>query len=472
MTDERELFGRLRRLRREVPRADEPPQDARGREAGERMEPPAPAPGLPAAVRARLARRERALVRGASDGPADAPRGGARRLGAPAELALRTNARGAFLVRERRFALAHRHGGWTLGEVDAARAADVAWLAGDPALGALDWRAATWLDVETTGLAGGAGTIAFLVALGSFEEDVFVLRQAFLRGPEDEAACLADVALRVARGGALVSFFGKSFDRHRLEDKMRVHGIAAPFAGRAHLDLYHPLRRLYGAALPDARLATLERALCGVARADDLSGRFAPEAWLDFLAARAHRLEDVFRHNEDDVLSLVVLAAHLGRALLEQRAGGGALGGPAAARAEAVGRRLLAQRRRGEALVWIERALERSTPEEARSGRGRALRCAQAELWLAAGRAEEALERLEALAAEVEDACAVRALLALAAHHERAGADPFGAQRAFERARRSATRLGLVHGTLAKDLERRAERLARAVAARSAAHQG
>ncbi|MFM7299113.1 MAG: ribonuclease H-like domain-containing protein, partial [Planctomycetota bacterium] len=172
---------------------------------------------------------------------------------------------------------------------------------------------ALFLDIETTGLAGGAGTKAFLVGLGRFTGDGFELWQGFLRGPEDEAALLDECARRVASAGALVSFFGKSFDRHRLEDKMRLHGIDAPFERCLHLDLYHPCRRLYGAGLANGRLATMEREIAGVERPHDLPGAFAPAAWYDYLAGRAHRLEEVFEHNRDDILSLVAIASALAR---------------------------------------------------------------------------------------------------------------------------------------------------------------
>src|SRR5262249_23502452 len=156
---------------------------------------------------------------------------------------------------------------------------------------------------------GGAGTHVYLVGIGRFDGDAFEVWQGFARGPEEEAALLASCADRIRASSGLVTFFGKSFDRHRLQDKMRVHRIDPPFAERAHFDLYRACRGLYGRAFEDGRLATMERELCGVARERDLPGSFAPAAWFDFLAGREHLLEEVFRHNFDDVSSLVALAA-------------------------------------------------------------------------------------------------------------------------------------------------------------------
>lgn len=237
---------------------------------------------------------------------------GQRTLGAPCDLREAHTSRGAFAVREVRFPLEQRHGLESLERVLDVRAELFLLLTGDERLREFDPRRALFLDIETTGLSGGAGTKAFLVGLGWIEAREFVLWQGFLRGPEEEAALLLEVAERIEGAQALVTFFGKTFDRHRLEDKMRVHGVRPPFKDRAHLDLYHPLRALYRPALADARLATLERVLCGLVREDDLSGAYAPEAWYDFLAGRPHRLERVFAHNRDDVLSLATLCAHLG----------------------------------------------------------------------------------------------------------------------------------------------------------------
>jgi hypothetical protein len=294
-------------------------------------------------------------------------RGAAARAELPADLVL--ECAGSVLARCTVIDADSSHGTWRLAEALGADSRASALLTRDPALAGVDLEKALFLDTETSGLSGGAGTWVFLVGLGSFEasesgSSKFVVWQGFLAEPAAERALLAVVAEKIASAAAVVSFFGKSFDRHRLEDKMRLHGIAPPFAGRPHLDLYHPLRRLYrpriGDGFDDARLRTLERELCGVVRHDDLPGALAPAAWFDFLHGRPHELEGVFRHNRDDVLSLVTLAAHLARTLVETRAGGGALEGPAAPRARALARAWLEARDPRESLAWFERARERS----------------------------------------------------------------------------------------------------------------
>jgi uncharacterized protein YprB with RNaseH-like and TPR domain len=215
-------------------------------------------------------------------------------------------------ARTKHFERAHRHGSRALDEVLATSCATLAERARDERLTTIDLESALFFDTETTGLSGGAGTYVFLVGMGRFVDDRFELWQGFLTHPAEERALLDEVAERIAGASAIVSFFGKSFDRHRLEDKMRLHGVPPPFAASVHLDLYHPLRRANRGKFENCRLKTLERELVGVQRGDDLPGSFAPAAWFDFLAQRPHRLEGVFRHNADDVLSLVTLAAHLG----------------------------------------------------------------------------------------------------------------------------------------------------------------
>ena len=320
--DERPIFARLRRMRREGGPAAPPTEPAS--DASRELP-----PGVPTWLRAKLGRA------GARLGSGDlAPRTPTApgSPGPPERLVECAGSHGTHAARIDVRTRASLHGAFALeAALDVAPDA-FAPFARDGSLGRVDLARAVYLDIETTGLSGGAGTYPFLVALGTFTGSGFEVWQGFLREPDEEPAMLAAAAERIAGASAIVSFFGKSFDRHRLEDKMRLHAIEPPFDGLAHLDLYHPCARLYAPALPDGKLQTMERALCGVTRADDLPGAFAPEAWFDFLASRPHRLEAVFQHNLDDVLSLVTLAAHLGRSHDERGPDGAALTGPAGSR--------------------------------------------------------------------------------------------------------------------------------------------
>ncbi len=311
-------------------------------------------------------------------------------VGDPSELREVARAEGSFAVREQRIDLAPAadseaflHGDWRLDEVDGADPQAIARLARDEALAGLDLRRAIYLDTETSGLSGGAGVYVYMVGLGWFEGDVYVSWQSFLRHPGEERAMLAEVADRIRSRDSVVSFFGKSFDRHRLEDKMRIASVEPPFEGRPHLDLYHPFKRLTSGAFPNGKLQTMERELLGFRRAKDLPGSLAPAAWFDYLADRPHRLEGVFLHNHEDVLSLVALAAFLGRAVLEERVSGEPLAGPRCRRAAALAETAIDH---GERLQWAEEALAR----DAQGADRRRMQLLAAELHRRAGNLDRA----------------------------------------------------------------------------------
>ena len=364
------------------------------------------------------------------------------------------------------FAASYRHGALQLEEAFAADPAAYTLLTGDESLAQLDARRAVYLDTETTGLAGGAGTTVFMIGLGTFEtldepegpRDAFVLWQGFLREPAEEAALLADVAERLRAADAIVSFFGKSFDRHRLEDKMRVHGIEPPFEGRPHLDLYHPCRRIASRSLPDGRLRTMECELSGVERDDDLPGSMAPAAWLDFLAGRPHQLEGVFEHNRDDVLSLVTLAAYLGRALQESHADGSPLVGCARARARGIARAALERRQFDLARRWLEQALER----ERKAGNDpRDLTFERARLALKDGELDLAQRHFESLIGGVPDRWSLLGAIELAKLLEHRRRDPKSALEFVRRAREllQGQAEGREHERLTRELAHRQKRL-------------
>ena len=397
----------------------------------------------------------------------------------PEALVERENARGCFAERVITRAALERHGNLHFADVDSAK--HLALLTRDPALAQLEPRACVYLDIETTGLSGGAGTWPFMVALGRFVGTDFELWQGFLRDPSEEAALLEETANRIADAAGVVSFFGKSFDRHRLEDKMRMHRIEAPFEGRPHLDLYHPLQRLYtrragwerlaagspappDAGLSDGRLGTMERGLLGLERESDLSGAHAPAAWFDFLAGRPHLLEEVFRHNAIDVWSLATLTAHLGCARNEQRPDGAALEGPALARALGLAGLFRDASDREAERHWLEVATERvgtlDTP--------RALLRWRADNLRLSGQREAAL-RLYDQVVEVDDHLTPDVQVERAKLLEHALGDLAGALGACEAARAATVRhLGpRAAERFLGDLDHRAARLARKLAARA-----
>jgi uncharacterized protein YprB with RNaseH-like and TPR domain len=173
-------------------------------------------------------------------------------------------------------------------------------------IGRPDW---VYLDTETTGLAGGVGTLAFMVGLARYRDGhELALRQYTLTRFSAEAEMLRQVVEWLGNDAILVSYNGKRFDWPLLQARLalcRIKPVAKP-AG--HLDLMYAVRRAYGRFWPDCRLQTAERCLLGLHRQDDLPGHEAPAAWRRWLQrGDAGALPGVLRHNALDVASLARL---------------------------------------------------------------------------------------------------------------------------------------------------------------------
>ena len=183
--------------------------------------------------------------------------------------------------------------------------------------------------LETTGLAGGAGSYAFLIGLAWFDGAVFRTRQFFLSNYTAERALLEGVAADAASAGAVVTYNGKSFDLPLIETRFVLHRMATPFAALPHVDMLHPARRLWRTGEEDGMpggccLTRLEETLCGHRREGDVPGFEIPSRYFQYVrTGDARPLAGVFEHNRLDLLALALITAHASRLLDE---------GPAAAR--------------------------------------------------------------------------------------------------------------------------------------------
>ena len=170
-----------------------------------------------------------------------------------------------------------------------------------------------FLDTETSGLAGGTGTYAFLVGVGRFQDGEFHLEQFFMRDPAEEAALLEGLAAFLAPAKALVTFNGKAFDAPILRTRYLMHSIPAPFVDFAHLDLLPLARRLWRDRLPSRALKYLEENLLAAPRtSEEVPGYEIPYLYFDYLRSRdARPLKGVFYHNAMDVVAMAALLTHV-----------------------------------------------------------------------------------------------------------------------------------------------------------------
>src|ERR1700733_3429482 len=167
-----------------------------------------------------------------------------------------------------------------------------------------------FLDTETTGLAGGTGTYAFLIGVGSIEPAGFRLRQFFMRDHGEEASLLRRLSEHLAQFDVLITYNGKTYDQPLLETRFRMARAPHPFERLAHLDLLFGARRLWKLRLESCRLVELENQILGVERQGDLPGEMIPYYYFEYLRTQqAFRLVPVFHHNAIDILSLACLTA-------------------------------------------------------------------------------------------------------------------------------------------------------------------
>jgi uncharacterized protein YprB with RNaseH-like and TPR domain len=215
------------------------------------------------------------------------------------------------LTATRVFSEAHAHGAVPLGGALRATGRAVALLALDPSLAGFDPRRALFVDTETTGLAGGTGTIPFLIGMGGFEGERFVVTQHLVPEPGRERPALERLAARIEAASALVSFNGKSFDLPLLRTRFAMELMVAP-PERPHLDLLHVARRIYQARVEQCRLTTLERDVLGFAREDDVASADVPALYQRFLRdGRQGPMRAVARHNVWDIAALAALVGEL-----------------------------------------------------------------------------------------------------------------------------------------------------------------
>ncbi|HSP06652.1 MAG TPA: ribonuclease H-like domain-containing protein [Acidobacteriota bacterium] len=232
---------------------------------------------------------------------------------------------------------------------------------------AVDFNQWVFLDTETTGLAGGTGTYAFLVGLAWWADGGLTVEQFFMRNHGEEPSLLHELTRKLFGRRVLVTFNGKSFDWPLLETRYRMTRSAQVACPKIHLDLLHPARQLWRFRLKSVALANLERHVLAVDRGYDIPSETIPGRYFDFLrGGPAEPVAEVFHHNQMDLRGLAALAVHIAGLLARpdtEACDGGELYGISKL-----------QRKHGEVLEaknTLERALACGLPEVAeRAARG------------------------------------------------------------------------------------------------------
>ena len=223
----------------------------------------------------------------------------------------------------------------------------------------LRWEEILFLDTETTGLAGGTGTLPFLVGLGWWREGAFRVHQLFLPGPGREAPLLERLGELARPFRVIATYNGAAFDLPILRTRALLARAADPCAHLAGWDLLVAARRLWSRHLPDCRQQTVEQVLTGAPRGPgDIEGALIPATYAAFVRdLDVGLLPAVLRHNRRDMLGMAHIVAAVAAAAELQRSPTDPWEGPWQ---EAWSMALLGERRRDDATAaaWALRLIE------------------------------------------------------------------------------------------------------------------
>ena len=174
-----------------------------------------------------------------------------------------------------------------------------------------DPRRILYLDTETTGL-GGSGTVAFLVGMGFLTDEGFEVHQFLMRDYPEEPYLLKHVANGLGKFDVLCTFNGTTFDVPLLESRFLMNRMDRNCLDLPHLDLLHLCRRLWKLRLGRCNLGRLEEVVLGKPRHDDLPGSEVPQRYFTYLKTKQMSLlDDILKHNAQDIASLCVLLNHM-----------------------------------------------------------------------------------------------------------------------------------------------------------------
>ncbi len=200
------------------------------------------------------------------------------------------------------------------------------YLSRDDAFLDLDLTSTVFLDLETTGLAGGTGTIPFLVGLGYFRDASFVVAQYFLGDPSEEGRMLDELSALFAerKFQSLLTYNGKAFDLPLLETRYILQRKRLILSEIPHLDFLFAARTLWKHKHESCRLFHLAQQVIEAPRDEDIPGAEIPFRYFDYLrTGNFSQIEPILYHNQEDILSLLGLVISGAKLFSEEDLGDG-----------------------------------------------------------------------------------------------------------------------------------------------------
>jgi hypothetical protein len=218
---------------------------------------------------------------------------------------------------ENAFPFEARYGRLTIADGLAIKGEVLATLGRDESFGGLDLGSALFFDLETTGLAGGTGTVAFLVGMGFYRDGRFVVNQYFLGDLASEKRMILELGrfFEEMDFKSIVTYNGKAFDLPLMETRFILQRRPLLLSGLPHLDFLFAARALWKHKHDSCRLFHLAQQVVEAPRDEDIPGAEIPTRYFEYLRTGNFGLiEPILYHNQEDILSLlglVISGAHL-----------------------------------------------------------------------------------------------------------------------------------------------------------------
>ena len=171
---------------------------------------------------------------------------------------------------------------------------------------------AVFIDTETTGLSGGAGTVAFLIGIGWVKNGRFCVKQYLMPDYGAEVEMLQALYEDMQPFDTVVHFNGRRFDMPLLQARCVLKRLPDVGEGKAQLDLLYPARSVWKLRLGCCRLSYLESAVLGMPERDDIPGSEIPGRYFESeKTGDIKLLEDVIKHNRQDIVTMGTLLCTL-----------------------------------------------------------------------------------------------------------------------------------------------------------------